>query len=207
MQAPLHLASLQAVPPLAPLKPPLALASLQAILPLASLQTIFPVVLFSSIGLFVLVGVLSMVTRRNLHDQIGQGGLFVGEDYSGAGGYDSLAGAEGWGEELQAGAAREGGLDSQAERELEIRQMLTARSDRLVRQGHAPLDIDAELARLDWVDPRAGGSGAAEGSGDAALAEEVRQLVRARNERRQRQGLDTLDVEAEVQRTLAELSP
>lgn len=180
------------------------LASLQAVPPLASLQSIFPIVLFSSIGLFVLVGVLSMVTRKNLHDQIGQGGLFVGEDYSGAGGYDAMAGAEGWGEE-QAGAARGPGFDSQAERELEIRQMLTARSDRLVRQGHAPLDIDAELARLDWVDPRAGGSG--EGSGDAALAEEVRQLVRARNERRQRQGLETLDVEAEVQRTLAELSP
>jgi hypothetical protein len=178
---------------------------MQALLPLASLQSIFPVVLFSAIGLFVLVGVLSMVSRNNLHDQIGQGGLFVGEDYSGAGGYD-MAGAEGWGEELQAGTARGPEFDSQAERELEIRQMLTARSDRLVRQGHAPLDIEAELARLDWVDPRAG-SGAAEGSGDAALAEEVRQLVRARNERRQRQGLETLDVEAEVQRTLAELSP
>ena len=195
MQA-LHLASLGAVLPL---------AALRTVLPLASLQSIFPVVLFSSIGLFVLVGVLSMATRKNLHDQIGQGGLFVGEDYSGAGGYDAMGGAEGWGEEPQAGAARGPEFDSQGERELEIRQMLTARSDRLVRQGHAPLDIEAELARLDWVDPRAG-SGAAEGSGDAALAEEVRQLVRARNERRQRQGLDTLDVEAEVQRTLSELN-
>ncbi len=196
MQALLHLASLQAVLPL---------TSLQTILPLATLQSIFPVVLFSAIGLFVLVGVLSMASRNNLHDQIGQGGLFVGEDYSGAGGYDAMAGTGGWGEELQAGAARGPGYDTQAERELEIRQMLMARSDRLVRQGHAPLDIEAELARLDWVDPRAGGSG--EGSGDAALAEEVRQLVRARNERRQRQGLETLDVEAEVQRTLAELNP
>ena len=41
----------------------------------------------------------------------------------------------------------------------------------------------------------------------AALTAEVRQLVLARNERRARQGLDALDVEAEVQRTLAELSP
>ncbi len=44
-----------------------------------------------------LVGVLSMLTRSNLHDQIGQGGLFVGEDYSGAGGYDAMAGAGGVG--------------------------------------------------------------------------------------------------------------
>ena len=88
------------------------------------------------------------------------------------------------------------------EREAEIRQLLTARSERLVRRGEAPLDIDAELARIDG-----GGRDPSAGSHDPALAEEVRQLVRARNERRTRQGLDTLDVEAEVQRTLSELSP
>jgi hypothetical protein len=38
-----------------------------------------------------------------------------------------------------------------------------------------------------------------------ALADEVRQLAIARNERRARQGLEPLDVEAEVDRTLAEL--
>ena len=37
--------------------------------------------------------------------------------------------------------------------------------------------------------------------------EEVRQLVIARNERRQRQGLQELDVESEVARTLQELDP
>ena len=36
----------------------------------------------------------------------------------------------------------------QAERELEIRQMLKARSERLVRNGQPALDVDAELARL-----------------------------------------------------------
>jgi hypothetical protein len=178
-------------------------------LPLASLQTIFPVVLFAAIALFVVVGVASMAFRRNLHDQIGQGGLFVGEDYSGGGGAGGPGAVDGSGPtDWTGGWGEEGGgtLGAQAERELEIRQMLTARSDRLVRQGHAPLDIDAELARLEWS-PGAGGPGGAEGSGDAALAEEVRQLVRARNERRERQGLDALDVEAEVQRTLAELDP
>jgi hypothetical protein len=34
------------------------------------------------------------------------------------------------------------------ERELEIRQMLEARSARMVRAGGSPLDVEAELARL-----------------------------------------------------------
>ncbi|MGH2854053.1 MAG: hypothetical protein ACRDLF_07655 [Solirubrobacteraceae bacterium] len=166
-----------------------------------SMQAAFPVVLFGSIGLFVVVGVLSMLTRNNLHDQIGQGGLSLGEDPfgGGAGGIgatDGYGGLDGW----------DGGEGSQAraERELEIRQMLTARSDRLVRQGQPPLDIDAELARLERTDELAP-PGAA--SHNSALTDEVRQLVHARNERRRRQGLDALDVEAEVQRTLAELDP
>ena len=40
---------------------------------------------------------------------------------------------------------------------------------------------------------------------DAALREEVRQLVVARNERRQRQGKEPLDVEREIERQLREL--
>jgi hypothetical protein len=168
------------------------------------MQAAFPVVLFGSIGLFVVVGVLSMLTRNNLHDQIGQGGLFVGEDTFGAasppagwpGPPDGPSGPSGW--------EGEGGAEARAERELEIRQMLAARSDRLVRQGQPPLDIDAELARLERTDELAP-PGAA--SHNAALTEEVRQLVVARNERRARQGLDALDVEGEVQRTLAELDP
>ncbi len=144
------------------------------------MHALFPMVLFGSIGLFVLLGVLSMFTRTNLHDQIGQGGLFIGDDPFGG------------------GPPASGGSGPADERELEIRQMLSARSHRLVRQGHAPLDIDAELARLQSPDT---------GGHDAALTAEVRQLVLARNERRQRQGLDTLDVETEVRRTLAELDP
>ncbi len=63
-----------------------------------------------------------------------------------------------------------------------------------------PLDIDAEVARL--LDAGAAGSGHDPGS-----PAEVRQLVVARNERRARQGLEPLDVEAEVKRTLDELDP
>ena len=42
-------------------------------------------------------------------------------------------------------------------------------------------------------------------SGDRQLREEVRQLVVARNARRERQGKPPLDVEAEVDRQLREL--
>jgi hypothetical protein len=169
------------------------------------MQAAFPLVLFGSIGLFVVLGFISMLTRgSNLHDQIGQGGLFLGDDpfgdssppTRGFGTTNGLGGMGEWGGEEGSGA--------RAEREVEIRQMLTARSDRLVRNGQAPLDIDAELARLEQTDELAP-PGAA--SHNAALTEEVRQLVRARNERRARQGLDALDVETEVQRTLAELDP
>ncbi len=168
------------------------------------MQALFPLVLFGSIGLFVLLGVLSMFTHRNLHDQIGQGGFFTGEDsFSGfgSGGTGTLGGpgtvgaTGGWGADDGAG-----GTGSRGEREREIRQLLEARSERLVRGGHAPLDIDAELARLE---PSGGAEGA--GSHDAGLTAEVRQLVLARNERRLRRGLEALDVEVEVQRTLAEL--
>jgi hypothetical protein len=173
-------------------------------------QALFPLVLFGSIGLFVLLGVLSMLTHRNLHDQIGQGGFFTGEDTfggAGAGGSGTALGSGGaggaggmggsaspWGDQ---GAGQSG---SGRERELEIRQLLEARSERLVRRGHAPLDIDAELARLE-----AGSGAEGPGSHDPGLTAEVRQLVLARNERRRRRGLDALDVEVEVQRTLAEL--
>jgi len=91
---------------------------------------------------------------------------------------------------------------AKAEREMEIRQMLQARSDRQVRQGGAALDIDAEMALLDAPE-----DGASTGKHDAALTEEVRQLVVARNERRMRSGEEPVDVEEEVQRTLAELDP
>lgn len=144
----------------------------------------YTLVVFGAVGLFIVIGVLSTFTRGNsLYDQIGRGGL-------------SLEGDGGGGDELAAPGASAG---ADPEREREIRQMLQARSDRAVRRGEAPLDVDAELARL------AGTAGAA--GRDPALAGEVRQLVIARNERRLRQGLQPLDVEDEVRRTLAELDP
>jgi hypothetical protein len=77
--------------------------------------------------------------------------------------------------------------------------MRPARPPRLVGRGEPALDIDAEVAKL--LAP------AQSPAHDPGLAREVRQLVVARNERRGRQGLEPLDVDAEVQRTLAELAP
>jgi hypothetical protein len=151
------------------------------------MEAAFPIVMFGAIALFVVLGVLSMLTRNNLYDQIGQGGLSLGEDQ--LGGHPNEHG----------GSRGDFAGQSSSEREQEIRQMLQARSDRLVNQGHEPLDIDAELARLDPP-----GAGGVSGSHDSGLALEVRQLVVARNERRRRQGQPALDVDAEVARTLAE---
>jgi len=83
--------------------------------------------------------------------------------------------------------------------ELEARQMLEAKSYRRQRRGEAPLDIEAEMARL--LDS----PGAAGPSVDEKLREEVRQLVVARNERRMRRGEQPLDVERETERQLADL--
>jgi hypothetical protein len=149
---------------------------------------VFTVVVVGAIALFALVGVVSWLTGGSIYDQIGQGGLTAGP-------------GEGVG--VPPGSPPGSAAELQ-EREQEIRQMLQARSDRLVRNGGQPLDIDAEMARLKGLEgPQQGSSG----KHDAGLAEEVRQLVVARNERRARRGEQPLDVEAEVQRTLEELDP
>ena len=90
-------------------------------------------------------------------------------------------------------------LDREQRRE-EIRQMLQARSERQVRRGGRPLDVEAEIALLE-------APGASAGKHDPELVQEVRQLVTARNERRKRAGEQPLDVEAEIRRTLDELDP
>jgi hypothetical protein len=143
-------------------------------------QSALPIVVFGAVALSVVMSLIFLFTRGPSYDDIGQGGLMTGPE----GGVpppapDSPAG--------------------RAERELEVRQMLVARSDRLVGRGQPALDIEAEVARL---------LGPAEpGAYSVGLTEEVRQLVVARNERRVRQGLEPLDVNEEVTRTLQELDP
>jgi hypothetical protein len=147
-------------------------------------------VVFGTVAFSLVMSVLFLVSRGkdSMYDHIGAGGLSRDSDY-GSG----------------PSAPPPDSPAAHAEREAEIRQMLQARSDRMVRRGEPALDIDAEVARLL-------GGGAVEPGGtsrehDAALVEEVRQLVVARNERRARQGLEPLDVDAETARTLDELDP
>ncbi|HWX74318.1 MAG TPA: hypothetical protein VNZ05_03365 [Solirubrobacteraceae bacterium] len=140
-------------------------------------QSALPIVVFGAVGLSVVMSLIFLFSRSSSYDEIGDGGLS-----SGAGGLappapDSPAG--------------------RAEQELEIRQMLSARNERLLGRGQPALDIEAEVARL-LGPPRPGAH-------SAGLTEEVRQLVVARNERRMRQGLEPLDVNAEIERTLREL--
>lgn len=139
-------------------------------------------VVFGTVAFSVVMSLLFLVTRGSdsLYDQIGQGGFSRESEY-----------AAGSAPAPESPAAR-------AEQEEEIRQMLGARSERLVRRGEPALDIDAEVQRL--LAPARGPEA------DPALREEVRQLVIARNERRARQGLDPLDVEGEVERTVQEMS-
>jgi hypothetical protein len=147
------------------------------------LQSAFPIVVFAAVALSVVMSLIFLFSRGSLYDQVGSGGFATEQDAP------EEAHAPGSGAE-------------RAEQELEIRQMLHARSARMVGRGEAPLDVDAEVARL--LAP-AGPPGAG-GDADPGIEREVRQLVLARNERRARQGLEQLDVEAEVSRTLDELA-
>ncbi len=138
------------------------------------------IVVVGAVVMFFLVGVGSFLAGGSVYDKIGEGGLSAGSP----------------------NAPAPNSPQAKAEREEEIRQMLQARSDRLVRGGGQALDIDAELALLDQA-----GTGDAIGKHDVALTEEVRQLVVARNERRMRNGQEPMNIEEEVRRTLAELDP
>jgi hypothetical protein len=170
----------------------LAVASLSTTVPLAVAENGLSFVVFGAVAFSVVMCLLFMVTRESssVYDQIGEGGI-------------SREGEPAYGPMATAPDSPAG----RSEREQEIRQMLHARSERMVRRGEPALDVDAELARLlggaNPVEP----THSADRGHDAALVAEVRQLVQARNERRARQGLEELDVDAEVTRTLQELDP
>ena len=157
-----------------------------ATLTLGVIENALSFVVFGTVAFSVLMCLLFAATsgENSIYDQIGHGG-FTRE-----------------GESTPSGVLvpEAGSAAASAEQEREIRQMLHARSERMVRRGEPALDVDAELARL--LEPTRAAS-----EPDAALVEEVRQLVIARNERRVRQGLEPLDEKAEVTRTLAEMSP
>lgn len=142
----------------------------------ATAQDQFGTVIVVVVVVSAVIAVVSFAGARRLYDEIGRGGLSLNEDD----------------DALRTRPAPSGAVAA-AEREDEIRQLLTARNVHRVRRGQAPLDVDAELETLlaPAVDPE--------------LAAEVRQLVVARNARRERQGKPPLDVDAEVARQLKDL--
>ena len=93
-----------------------------------------------------------------------------------------------------------------AERDSEIRQMVEASNARRARRGQAPLDVEAEVARLTGSGDQPGVPAAAPPRPvDPELEDEVRALVELRNQRRIRKGQAPLDVEAEIRRELDEI--
>ena len=144
-------------------------------------------VVFGSVAFSLVMSLLFLVTRGSdsLYDQIGQGGISREGDHGGR---------------RRAEAAPDSAA-ARAEREQEIRQMLSARSERLRAHAASRRSTSTPSSRACW---RASEPPTRH---DAALVAEVRQLVVARNERRVRQGLEPLDVDAEVARTLEELEP
>jgi hypothetical protein len=148
------------------------------------MESIFPIVVFGAVAVALVMSFAFFAGRGSggsVYDQIGAGGISR----------DSEAPDRGSEPAVSSGAER-------AEQEREIRQMLRAKSERLVRSGKPALDIDGEVAKL---------LRSQQSTPDAGLVEEVRQLVIAKNDRRVRKGLEPLDVAAEVERTLAELHP
>jgi hypothetical protein len=132
-------------------------------------QDAFAYVLFGVVIVGVIVAVITFFMTGKAYDQIGKGGFYTDKD-----------------------APRGGGSVNIAERDDEIRQMLTARNARRAAAGLEEVDVEDELARL--VAPQI----------DAELASEIREHVIARNARRVRRGQEPLDVDAEVARQIAE---
>jgi hypothetical protein len=135
-------------------------------------QDAFGYVLFGVVIVGTIAAVFTFFLSGKAYDQIGKGGFYRDDD----------------------SGRRPDGPVNVAERDAEIRQMLTARNSRRVAAGLEPVDVEDELARL--VAPNI----------DAELRGEIRDHVIARNARRVRRGQEPLDVDAEVERQIAELS-
>jgi hypothetical protein len=141
------------------------------------MQDAFGTVLFVVVGIGFVLAVISLFVRGRLYDDIGRGGLSIGED-----------------RDLRANAPESAPI-SKAEREDEIRQMLEARNAHRAARGEETVDIEQELREL--TRPPA--------ARDPEIVEEVRTLVEARNARRIARGQAPLDVDAEIERQLRDL--
>ena len=142
------------------------------------MQDALGIVIFVVVGVGAVIAVISLFGRSRLYDDIGRGGLSIGED-----------------RDMHPGPREAPAPVSAAEREEEIRQMLEARNARRAAQGRPTVDVERELAEL--TRPAA--------ATDPEVLEEVRQLVEARNARRIARGQEPLDVQAEIERQLRDL--
>ena len=93
------------------------------------MQDAFGIVLVVVVVLAAIVAIVTLGGFGRAYDQIGRGGLSLGD------GSDRPA------REVTPAMAA-------GERDAEIRQMLEARNARRLRQGKEPLDVEAELAAL-----------------------------------------------------------
>src|SRR5690349_18315523 len=91
------------------------------------MQDAFAYVLFAVVGLGVLAAVIGFAMTNRAYDEIGKGGFFQ--------------------DDRRPGPAPGSAADL-AERDDEIRQMLTARNARRAAAGRDVVDVEAELARL-----------------------------------------------------------
>ena len=137
------------------------------------MQEAFAYVLFGAVAVGIVCAAVALMMSGKAYDDIGKGLFFKDSE----------------------GARPPTPQVSDAERDDEIRQMLTARNARRAAAGRDTVDVEEELARL--VRPST--------EIDPALREEIRELVVAKNARRMRKGLEPLDVEAEVERQVREL--
>jgi hypothetical protein len=142
------------------------------------MQDALGIVIFVVVGLGAVIAVVSLFGRARLYDDIGRGGLSIGED-----------------RDMRPREAAAAPPEGAAEREADIRQMLEARNARRAAQGRPTVDVEAELAEL--TRPSA--------ARDPEILEEVRALVRARNARRVARGQEPLDEAAEIERQLRDL--
>ena len=139
------------------------------------MQDAFAYVLFGVVGISALLAIGSLFLRAKAYEDIGKGGFYKE------------------GEDGRPKGPAPGSAVDLAERDAEIRQMLTARNARHSASGVGEIvDVEDELARLTAP------------AVDAELEAEVREFVERRNERRVAKGQEPLDVDAEVARRLAE---
>lgn len=94
------------------------------------------------------------------------------------------------------GPAADSTMGADAERDMEIRQLLEARNARRARRGEERQDVEAELAALTRPAMVV----------DDELREEIRQHVLARNARRVRAGSEPVAVDEEIERRIRDLS-